>query len=384
MDSLRIDLGPRSYDIAIRYGAEGDEFGSFVNKCLRDRPEFRRCRSTVVIADANIETKADHHSNWLAGLGFDSLFLTVKPGEASKSLAEAARLYAQLAAHRADRQTCIIAIGGGVIGDLAGFVAATYARGLPLIMVPTTLLAQVDSSVGGKVGVNLPAGKNLVGAFHQPIGVWINLANLDTLPDRERRCGLAEVVKYGVIRDPEFFNFLEANADRLTAGDPDATHHAVLRSCQIKAEVVTADEFERTGVRAILNFGHTVAHAIEAVAAYTGEWHHGEAVAAGMVAEARLAERLGSFGAEDVGRLATLLGRLGLPTAAPGLDTDALMSAMRLDKKNEAGAIRCVVPDRLGSVRAIDAPEDLLRAVVDDLVAGPPSRQGREAAWTPA
>ena len=194
---------------------------------------------------------------------------------------------------KADRHTLIVGLGGGVIGDLAGFVAATFARGLPLIMVPTTLLAQVDSSVGGKVGINHPDAKNIIGAFHQPAGVWIDTNSLSTLPTRELRCGLAEVVKYGVILDAEFFATLEQIAEDILRREHGALERIILRSCQMKAEVVAQDEREETGLRAMLNFGHTIGHAIEATAGYDGPYKHGEAVAVGMVAECRLAERLG-------------------------------------------------------------------------------------------
>src|SRR5207248_8548683 len=217
--------------------------------------------------------------------------------------------------------------------DLAGFAAATYNGGLPLVMVPTTLLAMVDSSVGGKVGINLPEGKNLVGAFHQPVGVWIDTATLDTLPDREYRSGLAEVVKYGVILDAEFFAWLEANADAILVRDPAAVRHVVTRSCRLKADVVERDEFETTGLRAALNYGHTFAHAFEAVGGY-GAWLHGEAVAAGMVCASRLAARRGLIPAEVGERQDRLLGQWGLPTRPERWPIEELLSVMRNDKKN--------------------------------------------------
>src|SRR5262249_42110999 len=199
----------------------------------------------------------------------------IASGEEPKSLTQAARLYDALYELAADRQTAVVAVGGGVVGDLAGFVAATYNRGLPLVMVPTTLLAMVDSSVGGKVGINLPQGKNLVGAFHQPVAVWIDAAFLDSLPDREYRSGLAEVVKYGVIQDAEFFRWLEANADAVGGREQVAVQYIVAWSCRLKADVVERDEREETGLRMILNYGHTFAHAFEAAGGYTG-WLHGE------------------------------------------------------------------------------------------------------------
>jgi 3-dehydroquinate synthase len=258
-----------------------------------------------------------------------------------------------------------VAVGGGVVGDLAGFVAATYNRGLPLLMVPTTLLAMVDSSVGGKVGVNLPQGKNLVGAFHQPAGVWIDTSLLDTLPDREYRSGLAEVVKYGVIRDAEFFEWLEKNAPAVLAREPAAVAHVVARSCRLKADVVEQDEREETGLRMVLNYGHTFAHAFESVGGY-GTWLHGEAVAAGMVCASRLAERRGLISAEMTERQSALLARFQLPTARkPEWDVDRLIEAMRRDKKNVGGRMRFVLPTRLGDVAPFDeVPEAQVREVV--------------------
>ena len=259
-------------------------------------------------------------------------------------------------AQAADRHTLIVALGGGVVGDLAGFVAATFARGLPLIMVPTTLLAQVDSSVGGKVGVNHPRAKNLIGAFYQPRGVWIDTATLETLPDREFRCGLAEVVKYGVIASPALFTFLEQNAGAILERDQTALEHIILESCRIKAGVVERDEREEGQERAMLNFGHTIAHAIEAVAGYDGPFRHGEAVAVGMVAESRLAERLGWVSSDIVDRQVKLLERFGLPVSARGLDLDMLIAAMRRDKKNRLGKIRFILPRSIGHVELTDAP----------------------------
>ena len=367
MTAVRVDLGSRAYTIAIGHG-EADLFGPFARASLGTTWAGRTSRSAFLVTDSNVAPLAEPYAEALETIGLRTSRAVVAPGEASKSLDQAGRLYGQLAALKADRHTCVVAVGGGVVGDLAGFVAATYARGLPLLMIPTSLLAQVDSSVGGKVGVNHPAAKNLIGAFHQPVGVWVDLAHLATLPVRERQCGLAEVVKYGMILDAEFFEFLEANADRLREGDLEVIHRAVARSCELKAEVVTQDETEQTGLRAVLNFGHTIGHAVEAVAGYGGGYQHGEAVAVGMVAEARLAQAMGRVGPDLVERLVHLLDRLGLPVQAPGLDPSALLAAMTLDKKNRGGQIRFVLPDRLGSVTETEAPGDRLRAVVDAVV----------------
>ena len=286
------------------------------------------------------------------------------PGEGQKSLPSASLLYDRLVDLRADRRTLAVAVGGGVIGDLAGFVAATFNRGLPLLMVPTTLLAMVDSGVGGKVGVNHARGKNLIGAFHQPLGVWIDTGMLATLPDREYRSGLAEVVKYGVILDADFFAWLEANADAVLARDAGAVRHVVARSCRLKADVVEKDEREETGLRAVLNYGHTFAHAFETVGGY-GAWLHGEAVAAGMACASRLAERRGLVPADVTERQTRLLARFGLPVAPKAWPADDLLAVMRNDKKNVAGRLRLVLPTRLGEVALFDdVPEDEVRSAL--------------------
>jgi 3-dehydroquinate synthase len=272
-----------------------------------------------------------------------------------------------LAEMAADRGTVVVAVGGGVIGDLAGFVAATYNRGLPLLMVPTTLLAMVDSSVGGKVAVNHPRGKNLIGAFHLPAGVWVDTAALDGLPDREYRSGLAETVKYGVALDADFFGWLESHAADVAARGAAAVEHVVARCCRLKADVVEKDEREQTGLRAVLNYGHTFAHAFEAVGGY-GAWLHGEAVAAGMVCASRLAQRLGLVGDDLTDRQVRLLGEFGLPTAPGPWPADALLQAMRLDKKAVAGRLRLVLPRRLGEVALIDDVDEAeVRAVLEEV-----------------
>ena len=362
---VRVELGPRAYPIRIGMGP-GDGLGPFARRALDASWAGRSCRKALVVADAHVAAIAGEVAGALEGVGIGAESRAVAPGEASKSWDGAARLLDALVGLKADRHTCVVAVGGGVVGDLAGFVAATYARGLPLLMVPTTLLAQVDSSVGGKVGVNHARAKNILGAFHQPSGVWIDAATLATLPPRELRCGLAEVIKYGVILDAAFFAFLEGEADAILALDPAAIRRIIARSCELKAGVVSRDEREETGLRAVLNFGHTIGHAIEAVAGYGGAFQHGEAVAVGMVAECRLAERLGWVGPEATARLLALVERFGLPTAAPGLDPDALLDAMGRDKKNRAGRTRFVLPRRIGGVELTDAPTgDDVRAVLE-------------------
>jgi 3-dehydroquinate synthase len=253
-----------------------------------------------------------------------------------------------------------------VVGDLAGFAAATYNRGLPLVMVPTTLLAMVDSAVGGKTGVNHPKGKNLIGAFHQPSGVWLDTAFLDTLPEREYTSGLAEVVKYGVILDAEFFEYCEANATAIRSRSPDAVRHIVTRSCRLKADVVEQDEREETGLRAVLNYGHTFAHAFETVGGYGG-WLHGEAVAAGMVCASRLAERKGLIGSDLTERQVSLLKAFDLPIAPKReWPIDEQIAVMRRDKKAAAGQLRFILPVRLGEVKLFDdVSEADVRAVLE-------------------
>lgn len=367
LQAVRVDLGPRSYPIAIGRGM--NELPLCLPRVLETTWAGRGSRRAFFITDANVAPLLDHYVPQFEAAGLACRVATVPPGEPSKSIEVAASLYDRLIEDRADRHTLVVALGGGVVGDLAGFVAATFARGLPLFMIPTSLLAQVDSSVGGKVGVNRPGAKNGVGAFHQPIGVWIDVECLATLPPRELRCGLAEVIKYGVILDSSFFDRIERGLDRLLALDETAIIDAVTRSCELKAEVVSADEREETGLRAVLNFGHTVGHAIEAVAGYGGDYLHGEAVAAGMVAECRLAERLGWVDADLTRRLVILLERAGLPTRAPGLDPAALRAAMSSDKKNRSGRVRFVLPRRLGRVELTDLPTDAdLAAILDDLV----------------
>jgi 3-dehydroquinate synthase len=363
--AVRVELGPRSYAIRVVSGAP-EELAGFARDALHATWAGRSCRKALVVTDEHVAPQAGPVLSALSTLGIDATTAVLPPGEATKSLDRAADLYDELIRLKADRHTLVVALGGGVVGDLAGFVAATYARGLPLLMIPTSLLAQVDSSVGGKVGVNHPRAKNSIGAFHQPIGVWIDTKSLETLPDRELRCGIAEVVKYGVILDAPFFEHLEEHAGAILARDPAALRRVVARSCELKAQVVTQDEREESGLRAVLNFGHTIGHAIEAIAGYGGAFLHGEAVAAGMVLESRLAERLGWIGPDVTGRLVALLTRFGLPTAAPGLPPDRLLEAMGRDKKNRGGKVRFVLPRRLGHVELTDAATlDDVRAVLE-------------------
>jgi 3-dehydroquinate synthase len=360
-----VRLGPRSYEVRVVSGCV-EEFGAFARSALDAQWSGRGCRGALLVTDEHVAPLAAPYAAALERAGIATATAVLPPGEATKSLDQAVGLYERLIEWKADRHTALVALGGGVIGDLAGFVAATYARGLPLLMVPTSLLAQVDSSVGGKVGVNHPRAKNIIGAFHQPVGVWIDTETLRSLPAREVRCGLAEVVKYGVILDADFFTFLEQSIAAIQAMEPLAIRHIVAQCCRLKAGVVEQDEREETGLRAVLNFGHTIGHAIEAVAGYGGTFQHGEAVAVGMVAECRLAERLGRVEPATTGRLAALLRAFGLPIVAPGLDPNALLDAMTRDKKNQSGRIRFVLPQAIGRVELTDAPSE---AQVRDVLA---------------
>jgi 3-dehydroquinate synthase len=290
-------------------------------------------------------------------------------GEREKTLARFGECLDALAALGATRDACVYALGGGVVGDLAGFAAACWMRGIDLVQLPTSLLAMVDSSVGGKTAVDLPAGKNLAGAFHPPRAVFADTDALRTLPPRELRAGLAEVAKYGAIVDAGFLDWIDAHADALLRGDGDALAEAIARSCAHKAAIVERDPFER-GERALLNFGHTFAHAIEAAQGFGGDGalNHGEAVAVGMVLAARLSSALGMAPPADAGRLRALLVRLGLPVALPrGLDPADLLARMRLDKKADAGGLRLVLWERAGAARVVaGVDEAAVRAVLAD------------------
>jgi 3-dehydroquinate synthase len=354
---VQVRLAERSYDIAIGHdGMAG--IGSFA------RARLPGAAAALVVADVNVRPHADAVAADLGQAGFGLATMELPAGENQKCLASAETLFDRLAAMNADRQTLIVAVGGGVIGDLAGFAAATYNRGLPLLMVPTTLLAMVDSSVGGKVGINHRTGKNLIGAFHQPKGVWIGLACLSTLPEREFRSGLAEVVKYGVILDADFFAFLEKHQAEILERAPSVIEQIVAVSCRLKAGVVAGDEREETGLRAILNYGHTFAHAFETVGGY-GSWLHGEAVAAGMVCASMLAERLGRIPRSFTERQQRLLSAFQLPVKPLDWPIDNLLAVMYRDKKAQAGRLRFVLPDRLGHVELVaGVDERLVREVL--------------------
>jgi shikimate kinase/3-dehydroquinate synthase len=328
-------------------------------------------RRALVVADAGVAgTHAATVVESLRRSGFEAAQAVVPAGEESKSLAQAERLYGAALDAGLDRRGWIVAVGGGVAGDLAGFVAATFLRGVAFVPVPTTLLAQVDASVGGKVAVNLARGKNLVGAFHRPRAVFADVAALATLPDGELRSGLAEVVKHGILGDADYYLRVRASARELAARDPRALAEVVAGSVRIKAAVVAEDEREESGARMALNLGHTLAHAVEAVAGY-GAWRHGEAVAVGLCAAGRLALRRGLWDAAEEADVEDLLGRLGLPTRLGGLPADLLLAAMRYDKKARGGRLRWVLPERLGRVAVRDdVAEAEVLSVLRELGAG--------------
>ncbi|MBS0557882.1 MAG: 3-dehydroquinate synthase [Proteobacteria bacterium] len=343
---IRVELGARAYPIRIGAGL------------LANAPCWRNAitgKHALVVSDENVAPL--YLQRVTAGLRDATLSTWILPaGEAHKTLDSAAKIFAALAQLGASRDATLIALGGGVVGDLAGFAAACWMRGIAFVQMPTTLLAMVDSSVGGKTGVDLPQGKNLVGAFHQPRAVIADTDTLASLPDRELRAGLAEVVKYGALGDADFFDWLEVNAAALLARDPDALADCIAHCCAQKAGIVARDETER-GERALLNFGHTFGHALETVCGY-GVLLHGEAVAIGMCLAAGLSQRSGRSTAADTTRLRDLLVRFGLPTSIPaGTDADALLAAMRLDKKNASGRLRVIAWRGVGRAEIFDDVE---------------------------
>jgi 3-dehydroquinate synthase len=358
MRAVAVSLGNRSYSIYV-----GSGLLSALGRFCAEHELGRRC---AVVSDDNVaRLYAKPVLAALRSAGFDPLLICAPHGETSKSLKMIQAGCDQLAAHRLERKSFIVALGGGVVGDLAGFLAAIYLRGIPFVQAPTTLLAQVDSSVGGKVGVNLKAGKNLVGAFHQPRFVLCDLSTLDSLPPREFRAGLAEVIKYGIISDAPLFERLERDMPRLLRRDARVLADVVARCCELKAEVVRQDETE-TGLRAILNFGHTIGHAIENISGY-GKYLHGEAISIGQAAAAKLSVELAGLPAEDAERIEKLLIRAGLP-AAIALSAPArarLMAAMRLDKKVSAGKVKFVLARRIGRAEpGFEVPPGLLEKVL--------------------
>ena len=355
METLHVDLGNRSYPIHIGSG-------------LLDRPELFTGhiggRSAALVSNTTIGPL--YAGRLMAAL--DDLKTTeilLPDGERYKTLEVLQQIFTGLLEARMDRTTTLIALGGGVVGDMTGFAAACYQRGVPFIQIPTTLLAMVDSSVGGKTGVNHPLGKNMIGAFYQPQCVVIDTDTLDTLDDRQLAAGIAEVIKYGIILDNEFFGWLETNMARLLARDKAALAHAIKRSCEIKAEIVAADEKEK-GRRALLNLGHTFGHAIETATGY-GAWLHGEAVGAGMAMAAEMARRLGWMPEADVVRIRRLITAANLPVAPPAEMTgETFLERMAVDKKVVDGQLRLVIPRAIGdAVVTADFPIETLHATLD-------------------
>lgn len=341
MESVLVNLDKNSYEIFI-----GTDILSGVEKFISGK--------ALIVTQKNIPCAEK----------FPYEVAFIPDGETSKSLGEAEKLYTRAIEAGLDRKSFVIALGGGVVGDLAGFVAATFMRGISLIQIPTTLLAQVDSSVGGKTAVNHALGKNLIGAFHQPKAVFIDLNFLKTLPEPEIKSGLGEVVKYGVIADENFFSYLEQNADKILQRDLKTLTHVVKRSCEIKAQVVSADEKE-SGLRRILNFGHTMAHAIEEETHYK-KYRHGEAVAIGMLAAAQISLELGKTSAANVERLERLIKKFGMMTTCAGLDADKLYNVTLRDKKTVGGKVNWVLMNDFGEV---DISSDVPAQIVKDVFA---------------
>nr|WP_313174985.1 bifunctional shikimate kinase/3-dehydroquinate synthase AroKB [Massilia sp.] len=352
--TLNVELGERSYPIAIGPGLLADP-AALVRHVGGHKAAIV---TNTTVAPLYLERIAAP----LRAAGKEVVEIVLPDGEEHKQWGSLMAVFDALLANKCDRKTTLIALGGGVIGDLTGFAAASYMRGVPFVQIPTTLLAQVDSSVGGKTGINHPLGKNMIGAFYQPRAVLADTSTLDTLPPRELSAGLAEVIKHGAILDGEFFDWIEANIARLVARDPQALAHAIARSCEIKADVVRKDEREG-GLRAVLNFGHTFGHAIEAGLGY-GAWLHGEAVGCGMVMAADLSQRLGLIDAASVARLRKLVAAAGLPVVAPDLGAERWIELMEVDKKNEGGAIKFILLKPLGSPSIASAPQDVLRATL--------------------
>ena len=354
MSTITVELGERAYPIIIEPNAL--QHTEALQQAIKGKTVLIVSNTTVA------PLYAEQMAQTVRDLGKTVYVHELPDGEAYKNLETLNTIFDALLTHQCDRKTTIIALGGGVVGDMAGFAAASYMRGVPFIQAPTTLLSQVDSSVGGKTGINHPLGKNMIGAFYQPQLVLADINSLNTLPERELSAGLAEIIKHGAIYDAEYFAWLEQNMPALRARDAVALTHAIVRSCEIKAEVVAQDERE-SGLRAILNFGHTFGHAIEAGMGY-GNWLHGEAVGVGMVLAADLSHRLGQLSAVELERIRALTEAAGLPTVAPKLGVDEMIQMMRLDKKSTAGNIQFVLLNGIGKAQVQSADDDLVRATL--------------------
>jgi 3-dehydroquinate synthase len=356
MQTLTVGLAERSYPIYI-----GSGLLARVDLLL----PYLKFRKAAVVSNSTVAPLYFEQLRvQLQSHDVEIIPVILPDGEEYKNADTLGLIYDALLTHRCERTTPLIALGGGVIGDITGFAAATYLRGVPFIQIPTTLLAQVDSSVGGKTGINHPMGKNMIGAFYQPQAVFADISTLNTLPDNELRAGIAEIIKYGLVRDFPFFEWLEQNMEALLSRSPDVLQFAITRSCEIKAEIVAADERE-SGDRALLNLGHTFGHAIETGMGY-GVWLHGEAVAAGTILAADLSQRMGCLRAEDVARIRHLFVRAGLPVIAPALGAEGYLRLMGLDKKVAGGRLRFVLLKAIGrAFVSSDIPETLLRQTLD-------------------
>lgn len=355
MATVNVSLGDRSYPIWIGEGLLGQ--GSLWRSVVAGR------QVAVVTNDTVGPLYAERLLATLRQEGMEPILITLPDGEVHKTMAVLGTVFDAMMEHRMERGATVVALGGGVVGDMAGFAAACYQRGVAFVQVPTTLLSQVDSSVGGKTGVNHPLGKNMIGAFYQPQAVLIDMAVLQTLPERELSAGLAEIIKYGASLDIAFFEWLEAQMPALRAREPRALAHAIERSCQIKALVVAQDERESSGRRAILNFGHTFGHAIEAGMGY-GQWLHGEAVGCGMVMAACLSEQLGQLAVADRDRLRRLVAAAGLPVVPPDWSSEAYLAWMSHDKKAAAGQVRYIVLKGLGDAALQPVPSPVVAQAI--------------------
>ena len=355
MATVNVSLGDRSYPIWIGEGLLGQ--GSLWRSVVAGR------QVAVVTNDTVGPLYAERLLATLRQEGMEPILITLPDGEVHKTMAVLGTVFDAMMEHRMERGATVVALGGGVVGDMAGFAAACYQRGVAFVQVPTTLLSQVDSSVGGKTGVNHPLGKNMIGAFYQPQAVFIDMTVLQTLPERELSAGLAEIIKYGASLDIAFFEWLEAQMPALRAREPSALAHAIERSCQIKALVVAQDERESSGRRAILNFGHTFGHAIEAGMGY-GQWLHGEAVGCGMVMAACLSEQLGQLAVADRDRIRRLVAAAGLPVVPPDWSSEAYLAWMSHDKKAAAGQVRYIVLKGLGDATLQPVPSPVVAQAI--------------------
>ncbi|MBU4128906.1 3-dehydroquinate synthase [bacterium] len=360
MEEIKVDLGERSYKILVDSGNLKD-----IGKTLKD---YHLGKKATIITNPIVgDLYQDVVKDSLRKEGFEVAIARVPDGEEYKSLEWAAKLYDELLEHKRDRYSFILALGGGVIGDLAGFVASTYMRGIPFIQVPTSLLAQVDASIGGKVAVNHPLGKNLIGSFYQPRLVYTDLAVLKTLAHRELIAALAEVIKYGIIKNREFFDYLETNIDRVKTLNPNVLKKMVAVCTRIKSELVSLDEREEKGIRSIINYGHTIGHALEVLSEYK-VYRHGEAVSIGMVAAARIARRMGILNEEGERRQIELLEKAGLPTGIKGIVPSKIIKALARDKKVKEGKIRFILATEIGKVETRDdVPPEIIKEVLQEI-----------------